>query len=238
MKDEFLQNGVRLGQSEDLFRLGTDAVLLADFARPEKGSAVCDLCAGTGAVGLLLLAADPSLTLTAVELQQAPCELLRRSAEQSGLSGRITVLQTDLRRLESLPAGRFRHVVCNPPYYPVGSGFAADNAAVAIAKTELCCSLPEVAAAAKRLLQTGGSLWIVHKPERLSDLVCALREQRLEPKELRPVLPRPDAAPSLLLVRAVAGGKPGLKWLAPLVLAGADGRPTEEYQRIYHMEDL
>lgn len=238
MKDEFLQCGVRLEQSEDLFRLGTDAVLLADFARPEAGAAVCDLCAGAGAVGLLLLARDPSLSVTAVELQEEPCRLLRQSAEKSGISHRVTVLQTDLRQKSSLPAGRFRHVVCNPPYYPAGSGFVPENEAVAIAKTELMCTLPEVAEAAKRLLQTGGSLWIVHRPERVTDLFCALRRADLEPKLLRPVLPRPESAPSLLLLRAVRGGKPGLRWLAPLVLADSDGSASKEYLRIYHMEEL
>lgn len=237
MKDEFLHSGVRLEQSESLFRLGTDAVLLADFARPEKGTAVCDLCAGTGAVGLLLLARDPSLFVTAVEIQAEACRLLQQSAEKSRLSECVTVLQADLRQTEALPAGQFRHVVCNPPYYPVGSGFLAENEAVAIAKTELLCTLPEVAAAARRLLQTGGSLWIVHRPERLADLVSALRGAGLEPKELRPVLPRPGDVPSLLLLRAVRGGKAGLKWQPPLYLANTDGTPTQEYLRIYHMEE-
>ncbi len=236
MKDEFLQNGIRLAQSEALFRLGTDAMVLADFAKPDRGGEVCDLCAGAGAVGLLLLAEDPGLRVTAVELQAEACGLLRQSAEKSGVSGRVTVLQTDLRELGALPAGRFRHVVCNPPFYPVGAGFAAENEAVAVAKTELCCTLPDVAAAAARLLQTGGSLWIVHKPERLADLVCALREKALEPKLLRPVCPRPGAVPSLLLLRAVRGGKPGVKWEAPLVLADESGAPTEEYKRIYHLK--
>ena len=109
---------------------------------------------------------------------------------------------------------------------------------VAIAKTELCCTLAEVVEAADWLLQTGGSLWIVHRPERVTDLFCALRRADLEPKLLRPVLPRPESAPSLLLLRAVRGGKPGLRWLAPLVLADSDGSASKEYLRIYHMEEL
>ncbi len=236
MQTEYLQNDLVLLQAERLFPLGTDAIVLADFAQAPRGAAVCDLCAGGGAVGLLMMAADPTLRVTAVELQAPACALMEQTREKNGLAGRFTVLQGDIREIRALlPQGSFRHVVCNPPYYPVGAGFAAENEAVAVAKTELCCTLPDVAAAAARLLRTGGSLWIVHKPERLADLVCALREKALEPKLLRPVCPRPGAAPSLLLLRAVRGGKPGVKWEAPLVLADESGAPTEEYKRIYHL---
>ncbi len=239
LQREQLQNGVTLPQTDSLFKLGTDSVLLADFADPPRGAAVCDLCAGTGAIGLLLLARDPSLTVTAVELQAPACEIMGRAAADNGLTDRFRVVQGDLREIRSLlPAGSFRHLVCNPPYYPVGAGFRPENEAQAIARTELCCTLSEVCAAAGWLLKTGGSLWMVHLPGRLADLFCALREAGLEPKRLRLVCPKPEAAPSLALVKAVRGGKPELKWDAPLILSNPDGSPTEEYKRIYHMGEI
>ena len=237
MKSEFLQNGITLPQSEGLFKLGTDAMVLADFAVPPKGAAVCDLCAGSGAVGLLLLARDPALTVTAVELQEDACALMDRAVAENGLEDRFRVLQGDLRQIRSLlPAGSFRHLVCNPPYYPVGGGYVPADEAQAVARTELCCTLDEVCTAAGWLLQTGGSLWMVHLPGRLAELCCALRAAGLEPKRLRLVCPKPDSAPSLVLLQAARGGRPGLKWDAPLVLSKADGSPTEAYMRIYHME--
>lgn len=237
MKAEYLQNDLVLLQAKGLFSLGTDAMALAYFARVPQGAAVCDLCAGGGAVGLLLLAADPSLRITAVELQQEACELMQQTREKNGLAGRFTVLRGDIREIRALlPQGSFRHVICNPPYYPVGSGAAPEHMAMAIARTELCCSLEDVCAAARWLLPTGGSLWLVHKPERLAELCARLCAAGLEPKLLRAVCPKPGAAPSLLLLRAVRGGKPGLDWQAPLVLADETGQPTEEYRRIYHMD--
>ena len=147
MKSEFLQNGITLPQSEGLFKLGTDAMVLADFAVPPKGAAVCDLCAGSGAVGLMLLARDPALTVTAVELQEDACALMDRAVAENGLEDRFRVLQGDLRQIRSLlPAGSFRHLVCNPPYYPVGGGYVPADEAQAVARTELCCTrayLPE-----------------------------------------------------------------------------------------------
>lgn len=233
---EFLQNGVTLPQTDALFKLGTDAMLLADFAELPRGASVCDLCAGGGAVGLLLLARDPSLSVTAVEIQADACALMNRAAAENSLENQLCVLHGDLREIRSLlPAGSFRHLVCNPPYYPVGGGFRPTDEAQAIARTELCCTLAEVCAAAGWLLKSGGSLWMVHLPGRLPDLFASLRAAGLEPKRLRLVFPRPDTPPSLLLVKATRGGRPALKWDPPLLLAHADGTPTEAYRRIYHI---
>lgn len=237
MKSEFLQNGLTLPQAEGAFKLGTDAMVLADFAAPPQGAAVCDLCAGGGAVGLLLLAREPSLTVTAVELRAEACALMAQAVSENGLEERFRVMQGDLREIRMLlPAGSFRCLVCNPPYYPVGSGFVPADEAQAVAKTELCCTLNEACAAAGWLLKTGGNLWMVHLPERLAELFCALRAAGLEPKQLRLVCPKPNAVPSLALVKATRGGKPGLKWDRPLVLANTDGSPTEDYLRVYHMK--
>lgn len=211
MKAERLENGITLYSGD--FPLGTDSVALASFASVPKGASVCDLCAGSGAVGLMMLARETSLTLTAVELRTEACALMERSVGDSGISDRVRVLQGDIRGIRDLlPAGSFRYVVCNPPYYPVGSGYAPEEEAQAVARTELCCTLEDVCAAAAWLLKTGGSLWMVHRPERLTDLLCTLRAHDLEPKVLKPVCAKACAAPSLVLIKAVRGGKPGLIW--------------------------
>lgn len=234
--DTELLNGWLVLHREAAFPLGTDAMVLADFARPPKGSAVCDLCAGSGAVGLLLAARDRSLQLTAVELRQAACAAMERTVAANSLTDRVRILHADLRQIRTLlPAGSFSQATCNPPYYRVGSGYQPQTEAQAVARTELTCTVSDVCAAAAWVLRTGGCLWLVHRPERLTDLLCALRDHGLEPKRLRPVCPRPGAAPSLLLVKAVRGGRPGLLWDVPLLLADADASASAEYKRIYHL---
>lgn len=235
MEFELFDSGLRLRQGR--FRLGTDALLLADFAAPARGE-ICDLCAGGGAVGLLLLSRRPDRRVTALELQEDACRIAEQNAADNGLSDRFAVVQGDLRALDALPLpGRFDCVCCNPPYDPVGTGKPARDAALAAARTELFCTLADVCAAAARLLKTGGSLYLVHRAERLCDVLCVLRAARLEPKTLRLVRHRADSPASLLLARAVAGGKPGLRCLPELLLSEADGTPSAEYRRIYHMED-
>ena len=236
MTYEILQNGTRLYLDRSAFPLSTDAVLLADFARPPRGAAVCDLCAGSGAVGLLLLDREPELSVTALELQESACALMERSRAENRLETRFRVLRGDLRQIRSLlPAGSFTQVLCNPPYYPVSGGFAPRDQVQALARTELCCGPGDYCAAAGWLLKTGGSFWLVHRPERLAELCRALSAAGLELKRLRPVCPGPERAPSLLLLQAVRGGKPGLAWDPPLILAKPDGSPTAEYRRIYRL---
>lgn len=236
MEREFFQNGITMVQESGLFRLGTDAMLLADFASLPKQAAVCDLCAGAGAVGLLLLAREPDCHVTAVELQDAACQLARQNVAENGLADRMTVVEGDLRRIETLlPNRRFDAVVCNPPYYPVGSGKEAEAEAIALARTEIACTLRDVCKAAAWLLRTSGVFWLVHKPKRLCDVLCALRENHLEPKRLRFVKHDAEKTPSLVLIKAVLDGRPGLEISPDLLLRDPDGSESEEYRRIYHM---
>ena len=215
-----------------LFKPGTDAFLLAAFARPRAGERVCDLGAGTGLIGLLLLAREPSLRLHNVELQAAPLRLAARTAEANALP--VSQHLADLRHLEGvLEAGRFDYVVSNPPYFPAGSGHVPPDQARRQARAETGCTLEDVCAAAARLLRWGGRFALVHRPERLCDVLAALRERGLEPKRLRLVQHTASAAPSLVLVESRRGGRPSLAVEPPLVLREGDGRESAEVQAAY-----
>ena len=131
------------------------------------------------------------------------------------------------------PDGSFDLVICNPPYYPPGSGYLSGCDALRTARSEVSCSLEELCHAAAFLLRWGGSFCLVHKPERLTDLLCALRNAALEPERLRMFSHTAAAAPSLVLVEARRGGKAGLTIEPPLILHQADGTPTAELNAIY-----
>lgn len=226
--------GLRFVWADELFRPGTDTFLLSSLPRLKPGLRVCDLGSGTGLLGLLLLQRQPDLTVTGVEIRPEAAALLSRAAMENGLTDRLFACRGDLRRIRSLlPAGSFDLVVCNPPYYAPGTGALPQSEVLQNARAETVCTLEELCRAAGWLLRWGGSLCLVHKPERLTDLLCALRSAALEPKRLRGVCPRAGEAPSLVLLEARRGGKPGLAWEPPLILATAEGRPTAELDRIY-----
>ena len=232
--EQLKPGGLRFVWDDQLFPPGTDTFLLSSLPRLRPGLRVCDLGSGTGLLGLLLLQRQRKLNVTGVELHPGAAALMERAAAENGLSDRLTACRGDLREIRSLlPAGQFDLAACNPPYYPAQSGKLPRGAAAQDARAETACTLADVCAAAGWLLRWGGALCLVHKPERLTDLLCSLRDAALEPKRLRAVCRRTGDSPSLVLLEARRGGKPGLAWEPPLVLETAEGRPTAELDRIY-----
>lgn len=232
--DELTSGGYRFFYDDRLFAPSTDTFLLSSLPRLKRHAAVCDLGAGTGLLGLLLLAREPTLTITGLELQPAAAALAQKTAAVNGFTQQLQVITADLRQPEVvLPTGSCDLVVCNPPYYPQSSGYVSPSSAKSTARTELTCTLDDVCRTAAYLLRWGGSFCLVHKPERLTDVLCTLRNHRIEPKRLRFVCPRSGAAPSLLLVEGRRGGKPGLAIEQSLVLYRSDGTPTAELDTIY-----
>jgi tRNA1Val (adenine37-N6)-methyltransferase len=233
MSEERLPGGIRM-ETGGSFPLGTDSMVLADFAAFSPGSRVADLGCGCGTLGLLLLAGEPSLRVTGVELDGAAARLARENAARSALEGRLSVVEGDLRAYRTLlPANGFDGAIANPPYYPEGSGRVSERHPGA--RGERTCPLPELCRCAAWLLRFGGSFFIVHKPERLADLVFTLRLCRLEPKRLRLVRHHPGANASLVLMEARLGGRPGLRLENDLFLFDPDGSESAEYRRIYHL---
>lgn len=233
MSQEILWNGAVMENPRGSFRLGTDSVVLSDFAAPEKGAAICDLGCGSGAISMMLLANDPTCPITGVELQQDLAEQAQKNAQTNGFSN-FRALCGDLRNIRQLlPANSFSCVVSNPPYFPAGS-IAPKDEALAISRTEITCTPEDLCAAARWLLSSGGSFCLCHKPERLADLICTLRQEHLEPKVLRFVRHSEKSRRSLVLIRAILDGKPSMNIQDDLILYEPDGTPTEECRRIYH----
>lgn len=230
MQAESLWNGIELLPGG--FPLGTDSVVCADFARFPRHARVADLGCGGGAISLMLLASDSTLSVTGIELDADSAQLAEKNRLHNRLEDRFTVIPGDLRDIKALlPAGSFDCVISNPPYFPVGGG--QPSAALAKARSEETCSLPQLLTAAGWLLRWGGRLVLVHRPERLADLICDMRAERLEPKRIRFVRHRAESPVNLVLLEARKGGKPGLTYENDLILFSPHGE-SAEYQRIYH----
>ena len=207
--------------TEGCFPLGEDSLALGEFATVRPGWRVCDLGCGGGVLLLLLARREPSLSLTGVELEPEAAECARTNLSANALAG--AVLTGDLREKGVLPNEGFELVVSNPPYFPLGTGAGSGSA-----RREEACSLDELCAAANRLLKTGGRFALVHRPDRLADVLCALRAHRLEPKRLRLAAHAPARPPSAVLVEAVKNGGPGLEVLPLLVRQAPPGAQAQE----------
>lgn len=231
--DDLWPGGWTFCFDDSAFMPSTDSFLLGGFPSLRKGWRVCDLGAGTGLLGLLLLAREPELTVTGLELSPAACALAVRTAAANGLTDRLAALPCDLRERGQLPpSGSFDLAISNPPYFPAGGGKAAAGSR-GDARTELTCTMAQLCAAASYLLRSGGQFCLVYRPERLAELLETLRRYRLEPKVLRFVQKNGTSAPSLVLAACRKDGRTGLKVQPPLLLQNADGTETEELRRIY-----
>ena len=216
---ETLGDGLVLATDTD-YRFGTDAIVLSHFARPRKsGETVCELGTGCGVIPFLLLQKPfvPKKVL-GVDILTDAIALCQLSVEKNKRE-EIAFVCADWREPAHIaPRGSFDRVICNPPYFSADSGRQSDTPARRIARHEQSDTLSSLTVAAAYLLKYGGRFCVCHRPERLCDLVCALREQGLEPKRLQTVSQKQGAAPFLLLVDAVKGGKAGVEILPPLYL--------------------
>lgn len=219
---------------DDTHRFGTDAILLSHFAMPCGGDTVCELGTGCGAIALRLAAEGSAAAVHGVDIQPAAVALARAGADAFAGTPRPTFAVGDWGDPRSIaPAGSFRRVVCNPPYFPPHSGPRSSDPAAATARHEQADTLEQVCAAAAWLLQSGGRFFFCHRPERLPAVLAALTAHHLEPKRLQAVQKRGDTPPWLFLLEARKDGRPALTWDPPLVLYNDDGTPSAAMREIY-----
>lgn len=225
---------LRIKQHPTIFKFTVDPILLAGFIRIRPHASVLDLGAGAGVIPLWLTGYRGVDRVTGLEIQPEVADLARENVKINGLEERIQIITGDLRTPSSaLAAGSFDWVLSNPPYWPATTHLLPEAPALAQAKFELTCTLRDVVEAAAYFCRDGGRVGLIHLPERLTDLLSALRYFRLEPKRLCLVQPKPGAPPHRVLVEAQKLVRPGLRVLAPFTIQGADGNFSPEMIQVY-----
>lgn len=219
----------------DDHRFGTDAFLLAYYAGVKPGSIVCDLCTGCGIIPLIFCKNVMPHLIYAMDIQEEAIELLQMSVEKNGLQNHLQPILGDLRDISQnmIAYESVDIVTANPPYMTSGSGFEKESRPQAIARHELMCTVDDVCKAAGKLLKYGGLLKMCHRPERLSDVINAMRENKIEPKSITFVHNSILDKPWLFLITGKKGAKSGMIVEKPMILRNDDKSYTEEYSRLY-----
>lgn len=212
---------------------GADALLLADFAAVRGARTLCDLCAGCGIVSLIWCAGGADGAIDAVEIQNSAVELIKAAAKYNKFTN-IRAVEADLRTLDKSFYGRYDLVACNPPYKKSGSGAQSSGAAARAARHETLCTLEDVITVSSRLLKNGGRFCMCQRPERLTDILVLMRQNKVEPKRLRFVQQKTLSKPWLVLVEGKKGGKPGLIAESALIVENDSGGYSPEMSRIYN----
>ncbi len=229
-------NGYKLIQNPGWFCFGVDAVLLSHFSSQtvKPKSRVLDLCTGNGIVPILLAEKTAAAQICGLEIQPQVAEMAARSVEMNDLQGRVSIVCGDLKcALDYYPKASFDAVCCNPPYKENSGGIKNPDDTLAIARHEIMCNLEDIIKAAEGLLVPGGKLYLIHRPERLADILCLMREYRIEPKRLRFVHPSAGKTATMILVEGAKHGKPKLFLDPPLYVHSEDGGYTDEINEIY-----
>lgn len=198
-------------QKKNGLTFGTDAYLLAAFMKEQKYASAVELGAGTGIISLLSASKGRFSHITAVEIQEEFSELCERNARLNSLSGVLTTLHRDIRELTTEAIGGEADVVfSNPPYMKRESGAKNEHEIKYIARHEVCGTIGDFCASAKRLLKHGGKFYCVYRPDRLSELLVSMTENKIEPKRITLVSADTHTPPSIALVMGIKGGAPSM----------------------------
>ena len=232
--DDLQFKGLKVIQNSSYFSFGTDAVLLARFACPKDSDTVLDLGTGTGIIPIMTAGLCCAKRIVGIEIQQCMSEMASRSISLNALEDRVEILTMDIKlAADHFGCGEFSLVISNPPYIKAGSGLVNPESQKAISRHEVLCKLSDVAAAAGRLLKSGGRFCMVHKPERMIECFDSLRAQGIEPKRLQMIYPTAEKQPSAVLIEGVKGAKPGLRVLRQITLMDENGLYSRQLQKIY-----
>ena len=233
--DDLEFNDLKIIQNKDGFCFGIDSVLISDFSKSIRNkSIVADLGTGTGVISILLTGKTKLEKIYGIEIQSEVADMARRSVKLNDLENKIEIINDNLKNMSKyFSKGSFDAIVTNPPYQKNDTGLKSEDTRHLISRHEMECNLEDIILVAKDFLKDKGEIYMVHRPERLVDILYLFRKYRIEPKEIRFVNSKANQKPNLILIKAVKNGKEFLKVREPLIIYNEDGTYTDEILKIY-----
>lgn len=217
-------DNLKVIQNKDGFCFGSDAVLLSRFVKLKKGAKVLDLCTGTGIIPVLVWGLCNPESIDAVEIVPEVASMAQRTMALNGISDKVRVKCADIKNAKTIYGSHaFDAVTCNPPYMNAGGGLVNPKDNLAIARHEILCTLDDVVKSARDVLKPAGKLFMVHRADRMCDVITTFRKYKIEPKRLSVVYPSEGKPASLILVEGAKDGKPQLKLEEAVFMYDRDG---------------
>lgn len=234
--DDLEFKGYKIIQNSEGFCFGIDSVLLSDFAKDIRhNSKVMDLGTGTGILCILLAGKTKLKEINGIEIQEEVADMARRSVELNSLQDKVKIINESILNLEKIfEKGSIDAIVTNPPYKKLNTGLQNDNEKKVISRHEITANLEDFIRISKDMLKDKGEFYMVHRPERLVDIIYLMRKYKIEPKQIRFVAPKIGKEPNLVLIKGVKNAKEFLKFDNILYVYNEDGSYTEELLKIYH----
>ena len=233
--DDLEFNGLKIIQNKNGFCFGIDSVLLSDFAKNmRKNSKVIDLGTGTGIINILLSGKTTAKELVGVEVQEEVADMAKRSVKLNGVEGKIEILNKNILDLKNIyNKGYFDVVVTNPPYKKINTVLINEENKKMISRHEITANLRDFIHISSYLLKDHGEFFMVHRPERLVDILWTMREEKIEPKKIKFVYPNENKKTNLVLIKGVKNGNSFLEFEDNLYVYNQNGNYTDEILKIY-----
>lgn len=234
--DDLEFEDLKIIQNTKGFCFGIDSVLLSDFAKNiKKNSTIVDLGTGTGIISILLSKKTEAKKIYGIELQEEVCDMASRSVLLNNLQDKIEIINKNIKNIsDTLGINVCDVVVTNPPYKKYGTGLLNEDDSKIISRHEKECTLEDVIKQSFKILKDKGLFYMVHRPDRLVDIIYLMRKYKIEPKEIRIVYSNIKSKAVLVLIKGIKNAGEELKVLSPLYIYNEDGTYTDEVLRIYN----
>lgn len=234
--DDLEFKNLKIIQNTKGFCFGIDAVLLSDFAKNiKKNAKVLDLGTGTGIISILLCGKTNLEKIVGVEVQKEVANMAKRSSKLNNLENKFEIINENIINLDNIyERNSFDVIVTNPPYKKENTGIVNEEEKRLISRHEVLAKLEDYIKISNKLLKDKGEFYMVHRPERLVDIIAYMRQYKIEPKEIRFVCSHQKEPPKLVLIKGVKNAKPFLKFKEDLYIYNDDGSYTDEIYEIYN----
>lgn len=228
-------DNIKIVQNSDWFSFSLDSVLLANFVHVNNKMRIMDFCCGNAPIPLILSTKTNS-KITGVEIQKEVFSLAIKSVRLNNKEKQIEIINENVKNLHNIyETDSFDLITCNPPYFKYkNSSNINNNNTKALARHELSLTLEDVFKTAKKILKNNGKLAMVHRTERLIDIICLMRKYNLEPKRIRFIQPFSNSNSNLVLIEASKNGNAGLKIESNLIVHDENNNYTKEVLEMFN----
>ncbi len=234
--DDLEFKNLKIIQNKNGFCFGIDSILLSDFAKNiKKDATVLDLGTGTGIIPILLCGKTNLKKIIGVEIQKEVAEMAKRSCKLNNLENRFEIINENILNLKDIFKNQtFDAVVTNPPYKKKHTGLINESQKKIISRHEITANLEDFIRASRNLLKDKGELYMVHRPERLVDILYIMRNYKIEPKILKMIYSDKNKEPKLILIKGIKNAKQFLKVEKNLYIYDENKNYTKDILKIYN----
>lgn len=223
-------DNLKIYQDDEKFKFSLDSVLLANFVSiTKKTKRILDIGCGNAPISLILTTRTKAL-IDGVEIQNEISEMAIDSIKYNQLEGQIKIYNDDINNYyKNVESDFYDTIVCNPPYFKVShNSFYNKNECKTIARHEIYLTLENIFLIAKKILKNNGVISIVHRPERLCEILVMMKKYNIEPKKIQFVYPKINKEANIVLIEGVKNGSCGIKFLPPLFIYDENNKYTKE----------